>query len=74
VTASKTSDAGTKIATRRNAACSSDKRAERNAACRNRAANCPTTTAVMRKTTSATRLHELVIERMERRNEHVRVG
>jgi hypothetical protein len=49
------------VATRRNAACSSDRRAERSAACRSRAASCPTTIAVTRKTASATRLHELMI-------------
>jgi hypothetical protein len=58
VTASKTTDGGparaTRVATRRNADCSSDSRADLRASRRNRAASSPTTTAVTRKTPNTT--------------------
>ena len=45
----------TRVATRRNADCSSARRADFNASRRDRAASSPTTTAVTRKTLMATR-------------------
>jgi hypothetical protein len=58
VTASNTSGGGadwaTKVATRRNADCSSERRADCCASRRDRAASSPTTTAVTRKTAMAT--------------------